>query len=77
MCELNDRQIERIDEVENAVYRLCKVLTENDDLEWNMPYIGEIADMAADILTKQGHKIRYPAIVEDESGEEHVEEYYS
>lgn len=75
-CELNDKQIARVDEVENAVYELCKLLTEDKDLKWDMYYIGEIADMAADILTKQGHKVRYPAIVEGGDGNEYVEEYY-
>lgn len=63
--ELNDLQIERIDEIHNAVYALCEVLTENEELEWNMAYIGEIADLACEILHRQGHRVRYPAIIED------------
>ena len=75
--ELNDAQVERVDEVHNAVYELCRILTENEELEWNMSYIGEIADLAASILTKQGHKVRYPAIVTEADDSQHIEEYYS
>ena len=75
--ELNDAQAERVDEVLNAVYELCRVLTENEDLEWNMGYIGEIADLAASILTEQGHKVRYPAVVTEADDSQHIEEYYS
>ncbi len=59
--EFTDAQIERIDEIDNAVFELCKVLTEKEDLEWNMEFIGEIAEMACDILVRTGFKIRYPA----------------
>ena len=38
--ELNDDQIARNDEICNAVFELCKVLTENQELEWDMEYIG-------------------------------------
>jgi len=73
--ELNDAQIERVDEVENAVYKMCCVLTESPDLEWNMEYIGEIADFAAELLTKLGHRVRYPAVVTEADGSQHIEEY--
>ena len=42
--ELNDGQLTRIDEIHNAVYGMCKVLPENPNLEWDMYYIGDIAD---------------------------------
>jgi len=73
--ELNDGQVTRIDEVHNAVYEMCRVMTEEEDLEWDMAYIGEIADYAAELLAAQGHRVRYPAIVDDEDGSQHIEEY--
>lgn len=73
--ELSDSQLERIDEVENAVYELCKILTEDSDIEWNMSYIGEIADLAANVLTNNGHKVRYPSIVTEPDGRQHIEDY--
>ena len=34
--ELTQSQLERIDELHNAVYDLCVLFTENPDLEWDM-----------------------------------------
>lgn len=75
--ELSAAQLERIDEIHNAVFELCVVLTENDDLEWDMAYIGEIADVACDILVSKGLRVRYPAIVSEEDGVEKVIDYHS
>ncbi|MCM1215590.1 MAG: hypothetical protein NC331_08365 [Lachnospiraceae bacterium] len=74
--ELSDRQIERIDEVHNAVYEMCKALTENEDLEWDMYFIGEIADFAANILVSVGNKVRYPAVVTESNGRQYIVEYH-
>ena len=73
--EFTERQTERIDEVENAVYDMCRVLTEEDDLEWNMEFIGEIADLACMVLSGCGYKIRYPALVTDFNGNEKIVDY--
>lgn len=78
--ELTDRQVERCDEVYNAIYDACKVLTENDELEWNMAYIGEIAEFACNtlLLTGAADKIRFPSVVQDDNyGSQHIEEYYT
>ena len=75
--ELSDEQIVRIDEVENATFDYIRVLAENENMEWNMEYIGELADLAAELLTKQGMKIRYPAIVTNEDGIQVIEDYCS
>ena len=53
--ELTDAQADRNDDIYEAVFEFCKVLTENDDLEWDMAFLGEIADLAASIMTEQGH----------------------
>ena len=76
-AELTDSQIQRIDEIHNAVSDLCGVLTERDDLKWDMSYIGEIADVACDILVKMGFQIRYPAIITDRYGTERVVDYHN
>lgn len=76
--ELNDKQIRRIDEVNNACYDFCKLLTENEDLPWNMSFIGEICDMATDIMVDHGYRVYYPSIVyetDDPDEEGHVEDY--
>lgn len=74
--ELNDAQIARIDEVHNAVMEMCRVLCEEPELEWNMEFIGEIADVAAEILTRCGKRVRYPAVVTNEDGTQYIEEFY-
>ena len=73
--ELSDEQIVRIDEVENATFDYIRVLVENENMDWNMEYIGELADMAAELLTRHGFKVRYPAIVTNKDGSQTVEDY--
>ena len=73
--ELNDEQIERLDEIYNGVFELCKIMSENQKLEWNMSFIGEIADCAESILTAHGIKVRFPSIVTDLDGSQRIEEY--
>lgn len=74
--ELSDKQSERNDEVYEAVFAMCKVLAENEELEWDMTYIGGIADFAASMLVSTGNRVQYPAVVTEEDGSQHVEEYY-
>lgn len=71
-CELTKGQIDRIDEIHNAVFDLCKIFTEDENLEWNMSFIGEIAENVCEILVREGHSIRYPYC--DEMG--NVFDYY-
>lgn len=73
--ELNDDQVCRCDEIENAVYEMCKVFCEKDDLKWDISFIGEIADAAAEILTMHGFRVRYPAIVTEQDGSQWIKEY--
>lgn len=73
--ELSGEMLERIDDIHNAVYELCKVMTEKSDLEWNMEYIGDIADTVASILNDYGFEVRYPAIITETDGTQHIEEF--
>lgn len=73
--ELTNEQIKRQDEIYNGVFELCKIMSENQELEWNMSFIGEIADCAESILTAHGIKVRFPSIVINSDGSAHVEEY--
>lgn len=75
--ELNDGQAARVDEIHNAVFEMCKVLAENPDLEWDMYYICDIADYAANMLCLMGNKVRYPAVVTGEDGRQYIEEYHN
>ena len=74
--ELSEEQSTRVDEIYDAVYEMCKVLTENPDLKWDMYYIGDIADHAASILCSSGNRVRYPAVVTEDDGKQYTEEYY-
>lgn len=73
--ELNDAQAGRNDEIYNAVFELCRVMTEEPELEWDMSFIGEIADCAASILASQGKRVRFPAVVTNPDGTQYIEEY--
>lgn len=75
--ELSNEQIARLDEIDNAAFDFCKIMTEDRNLKWDMSFIGEIADFAANALTRHGFKVRYQAIVDDGDDGEHIEEYYS
>lgn len=73
--ELTDAQIERIDDIHNAVHDCLKVLLEDESLEWDMHVIGEVTDAIEYALEHnlQLH-MRYPAIQHNGDGtEEYVE----
>lgn len=52
---------ERLDEVDNAIHNLCKVMLQNDDLNWNIEMITEIGLQVARALTDRGFDVWYPA----------------
>lgn len=74
--EMTQDQSDRNDEVYEAVYEMCKVLAENPDLEWDMSYIGDIADYAANTLVSHGNRVRFPAVVTEENGSQYICEYH-
>lgn len=74
--ELSDAQSARNDEIYNAAYEFCKVMAEDDDLQWNMEILGELADLAAELLTRHGSRVRYPAVVTEPDGRQYIEEYH-
>lgn len=74
--ELTDEQTARNDEVYNAAYDFCKIMAEDENLEWNMEILGQLADFAAELLTGHGSKVRYPSVVTEPDGSQHIEEFY-
>lgn len=74
--ELTSEQAGRCDEVYDAVYEMCKVLVEDPELEWDMAYLGEIAEFAANMMILHGEKVRFPAVVTNQDGSQYIEEYY-
>ncbi len=74
--ELDGRQADRNDEVYGAVFEMCRTLSENPDLEWDMAFIGEIADCAASVLARHGIRVRFPSVVTNPDGSQYIAEYY-
>ncbi len=74
--ELSDEQSARCDEIYNAVYEMCKIVAGDEELEWDMYYIGKIAELTANMMVNKGYKVRFPATVTEEDGSQHIEEYY-
>lgn len=73
--ELSDAQAARNDEIYNGVFDLCRLMAENQELEWDMSFIGEIADYAASVLGQHGIRVRFPAVVTNPDGSQYIEEY--
>lgn len=71
--ELSPRQLERLDEIDNAMYQFLLVLLEKDESEfpWNMQYIGETVDAIEDIMFRYGFDIHRPAVIDDDSFGDH------
>ena len=67
--EFSTAQLERLDEVYNAVHELCKLMTCDQTLDCRMEYVGEIAENAAEILVKSGFQVYFP--YQDECGRNH------
>lgn len=67
--DLSPDQTRRVDIIYNAVYDTCKIIAEKD-LEWNMSYIGPIADMIVKTMLDDRNagldRIRFPYI--DDTG---------
>lgn len=70
--ELSPRQLERLDEIDNAMYRFLLVLLEKDEDEfpWDMQYIGELVDAAEETMFRYGFDIHRPAVINDGDGNE-------
>lgn len=78
--ELSDEQLARLDQIYEAAYQFCKVLTDkpkNQELDWDMQYIGEITDYAVSVMVQAGHHVRYPAVVTQQDGSQYIEEICS
>lgn len=50
--ELTPRQMEQLDEVDNACHQLLCTLA-GQEVEWDMAHIGEIADVFEDIICNE------------------------
>lgn len=68
--ELSPRQLERLDEIDNAMYQFLLVLLEKDESEfpWDMQYICEAVDAIENIMYGYGFDIHRPAVINDGDG---------
>ncbi len=78
--EFTPEQTQRLDDIHNAAYEFCKVITQNDDLPWSMYSLGEIVDVAVRLVLSDPNldidKVYFPAIVTDDgTGEGYVSDY--
>ena len=75
--ELNDRQIERLDEIDNAVYQTILAFLDKseDEFPWDMHYIGEVAECIEETLLSMGQRVHRPVIVTEKDGISRIEEY--
>ncbi len=66
-AELSPRQIERLDEIDNAMYKFLLVLLEKDEEEfaWDMYHIGGAVDAVQQVMLDHGFDIHRPYIEDD------------
>ena len=66
-AELSPRQIERLDEIDNAMYQFLLVLLERneDEFGWDMYHIGEAVDAVQQVMLDHGFDIHRPYIEDD------------
>lgn len=70
------KQIDRINEVDNATYEYLKILTGNADLEWDQACITELNNAMAHMLQHKGSKIYYPVCKKYADGTEYWIDFY-
>ena len=71
--ELTQEQIERNDEIDNAVHECICILAEKD-LEWDMHIIGNVTETIKIELEKHNIHVRHPGIIMNEDGSEEYAE---
>lgn len=64
----NHVALARLDELDNAAYEFLKVVTGNKDLDRNMECIGELIDMAANLMYQKNFSVPYPAVMAKPDG---------
>ena len=72
--ELGEEHVEQLDKIYGSIHEICKIMTKNENLDYDMNYIGEIADSITDTLTAHGYDVYYPSVVTKEDGSQFIEE---
>lgn len=75
--EMNQSQVQQLDDIDNSIHELCKIMLNDSNLNWDMNIIGDVAVAVAEVLVRKGLKVYYPAIIENvDTGERHIINYY-
>lgn len=74
--EFTHEQEARLDDIYNAAFEFCKVMTNDSNWKWDMYFMGEIAEHAAALFVESGMKVYFPAIVTEDDGTECIRDYY-
>jgi hypothetical protein len=72
--ELTNEQVERNDEIDNAVFNCFNILAEKE-LKWDMEVIGGGTTVIKSFLKDYGIEVRHPGIVTLEDGTQEYREY--
>lgn len=73
--ELDDDQLSRNDEIDNAVFECITILSENPNMQWDMQIINETTDAIKEVLHNHDIKVRHPHVVTNLDGTQTIEEY--
>lgn len=74
--EFTDKQLERLDSVQESAERFLSILAETDDKVWDLDDIWDIIYEASDRLTKRGRRVRIPTHVTTPDGKEYITDWY-
>lgn len=74
--EFTKEQMKRVDTVNNAAYEYLKVLTGDENLNWDEETIIELNNFAANLMYNNGFTIFYPTVVINEDGTKYITDVY-
>lgn len=73
--KFTEEQKERRKVVHDATLDYCKILTEDNDIKLDNYTLSDIAEFASERISKEDHKVHYPAIVYLGDDEQVIKDY--
>lgn len=76
--EFNNRQTERLDELDNMTFdTICAYLDypDQENFEWNMEIIGEVAECIEETLRHHGYRVYRPYCTINMDGKVEIRDY--
>lgn len=74
--EFTDKQLERLDYIQEAAGQFLSALAETDDAVWDLDDIWDLIYEGSDRLTKRGRRVRVPTHVTTSDGKEYITDWY-